>query len=119
MTATAQSSQPQEKTGAQLLTSLSGALPAEISVRPIMGMAGVALGAMIGTINGRLLSGGLPDIRGAMGLGLDEGSWIHPVLNRGLMCTGQYIVVASAQRRARILQLPCAKFLGMGLVALP
>ena len=49
-----------ERTGTQILLSLAGALPAEISTRPLLGMLGVALGAMIGTINGRLLSGAQP-----------------------------------------------------------
>src|ERR1700689_2841480 len=77
-----------ERTGTQILLSLAGALPAEISTRPLLGMLGVALGAMIGTINGRLLSVGLPDIRGAMGLGQDEASWMSTILNLGMMFLG-------------------------------
>jgi MFS transporter, DHA2 family, multidrug resistance protein len=119
MSATEQSSQTQEKTGAQILTSLSGALPAEISVRPVMGMAGVALGAMIGTINGRLLSVGLPDIRGAMGLGLDEASWIPTVLNMGMMFIGPFSVFLGGLLGARKVLLLCATILIVVSVALP
>src|SRR5271155_2060077 len=76
----------------RILTSLSGAIPAEISIHPLMGMVGVALGAMIATMNSRLLSVGLPDIRGAMGLGLDEASWISPAINMATMFIGPFSV---------------------------
>src|SRR6202142_1111883 len=108
-----------ERAGTQILLSLAGALPAEISVRPLMGMAGVALGAMIGTINGRLLSVGLPDIRGAMGLGLDEASWIPTVLNMGMMFIGPFSVFLGGLLGARKVLLLCATILIVVSVALP
>jgi hypothetical protein len=40
--------------------------------RPFIGMLGVFLGAGIATLNTRLLSVGLPDLRGALGFGVDE-----------------------------------------------
>ncbi len=43
---------------------------------PYVGTLGVFLGAGIVTLNGRLISVGLPDLRGAMGLGIDDASWI-------------------------------------------
>jgi MFS transporter, DHA2 family, multidrug resistance protein len=119
MSATAQSSQTQEKTGVQILLSLSGALPAEISVRPLIGMSGVALGAMIGTINGRLLSVGLPDIRGVMGLGLDEASWLPTVLNMGMMFIGPFSVFLGGLLGARKVLLLCATILIPVSILLP
>jgi MFS transporter, DHA2 family, multidrug resistance protein len=76
----------------RVLTSLSGAMPAEISIHPLMGMAGVALGAMISTMNSRLLSVGLPDIRGAMGLSVDQASWIPTAINMATMFIGPFSV---------------------------
>jgi DHA2 family multidrug resistance protein len=95
----------------RVLSSLSGALPAEISIHPLIGMVGVALGAVIATINGRLLSVGLPDIRGAMGLGQDEASWIPTVLNMGMMFIGPFSVYLGGILGARKVLLTCATIL--------
>ena len=43
---------------------------------PRLGLAAVLMGAFISTLNGRLSSFGLADIRGALGAGFDEGAWI-------------------------------------------
>jgi DHA2 family multidrug resistance protein len=43
---------------------------------PWLGLAAVLLGTFISTLNGRLSSFGLADIRGAVHAGFDEGAWI-------------------------------------------
>jgi MFS transporter, DHA2 family, multidrug resistance protein len=43
---------------------------------PWVGLLAVLMGTFISTLNGRLTSFGLADIRGAVGAGFDEGSWI-------------------------------------------
>jgi MFS transporter, DHA2 family, multidrug resistance protein len=43
---------------------------------PWLGLLAVLLGTFISTLNGRLSSFGLADIRGAVGAGFDEGAWI-------------------------------------------
>ena len=43
---------------------------------PWLGLIGVLMGTFISTLNGRLSSFGLADIRGAVGAGFDEGAWI-------------------------------------------
>src|SRR5471032_3514370 len=43
---------------------------------PWLGLAAVLLGTFISTLNGRLSTFGLADIRGAVGAGFDEGAWI-------------------------------------------
>jgi len=43
---------------------------------PWLGLAAVLMGAFISTLNGRLSTLGLADIRGAVGAGFDEGAWI-------------------------------------------
>jgi MFS transporter, DHA2 family, multidrug resistance protein len=45
---------------------------AALTTHPFMGILGVFMGAGIATLNARLLSVGLPDLRGAMGFGVDE-----------------------------------------------
>jgi DHA2 family multidrug resistance protein len=103
----------------RVLTSLSGAVPAEISIHPLMGMAGVALGAMIATMNGRLLSVGLPDIRGAMGLGLDEASWISTAINMATMFIGPFSVFLGGLFGWRRVLLFCAGIFVAVSVLLP
>ena len=57
-----------------------------------VGTVGVFLGAGIATLNGRLVSVGLPDLRGALGLGVDEASWIPTAYNMALMFIGPFSV---------------------------
>ena len=72
-------------------TELRAAQPmSTLSTNPLLGVAGVLLGAMIATCTGRLLSVGLVDLRGALHFGADEASWINtsfnaheePIINR-------------------------------------
>ena len=59
---------------------------------PYVGTVGVFLGAGIATVNGRLISVGLPDLRGALGLGVDEASWIPTAYNMAMMFIGPFSV---------------------------
>ena len=59
---------------------------------PYLGILGVFLGAGMATLNGRLLSVGLPDLRGALGLGFDEASWMPTALNMAMMFSGVFVV---------------------------
>jgi DHA2 family multidrug resistance protein len=63
-----------------------------LSENPYVGTLGVYLGASIVTLNGRLISVGLPDLRGAMGLGIDDASWIPTSYNMALMFMGPFSV---------------------------
>src|SRR5215831_14243135 len=57
-----------------------------------VGTVGVFLGAGVATLNGRLITVGLPDLRGALGLGVDEASWIPTAYNMALMFIGPFSV---------------------------
>ncbi|MDB5599098.1 MAG: drug resistance transporter, EmrB/QacA subfamily [Xanthobacteraceae bacterium] len=46
------------------------------SLRALIGVAAVLLGTFTSIVNARLTEIGLADIRGALGIGADEGSWI-------------------------------------------
>jgi MFS transporter, DHA2 family, multidrug resistance protein len=60
------------------------------SDRPLIGVIAVLLGAVISTLNTRITSFGLADLRGALGLGFDQGSWV------GTVFTASQMVVAPA-----------------------
>jgi DHA2 family multidrug resistance protein len=63
-----------------------------LSQNPYVGTLGVYLGASIVTLNGRLISVGLADLRGALGFGIDEASWIPTSYNMALMFMGPFSV---------------------------
>jgi DHA2 family multidrug resistance protein len=67
-------------------------LVASLDQNPYVGTLGVFLGAGIATLNGRLISVALPDLRGALGLGVDEASWIPTAYNMALMFIGPFSV---------------------------
>src|SRR3954471_12435087 len=63
-------------------TTAAGPLPLAAVPRseyPVIGVVAVMVGAFISTLNVRLTSVGLADIRGALDLGIDEGSWISTI----------------------------------------
>jgi MFS transporter, DHA2 family, multidrug resistance protein len=62
--------------------------PPVISTRPLIGVIGVLLGAIISTLAGRLTTFGLADVRGAVHAGFDEGAWIATALTVGQMMIG-------------------------------
>ena len=68
---------------------------------PYIGTLGVFFGAGIATLNGRMISVGLPDIRGAMGFGFDEASWIPTAFNMALMFIGPFSVFLGAMLGTR------------------
>jgi hypothetical protein len=70
--------------------------PAPITTHPYIGIAGVFLGAATSTLNGRLVSVGLPDLRGALGFSFDGASWIPTVLNMGMIFIGVFAVFLGA-----------------------
>src|SRR6266404_5827281 len=64
----------------------------EVKPNAYIGTLGVFLGAGIATLFGRLLSVGLPDLRGALGLGIDEAAWLPTAYNMALMFMGPFSV---------------------------
>jgi DHA2 family multidrug resistance protein len=53
--------------------------------RPAIGVAAVVVGAFISSLNSRITTVGLADIRGGMGFGFDEGSWVATVFSAAQM----------------------------------
>ena len=79
-----------------------------LATHPLLGVAGVLLGAMIATCTGRLMSVGLPDIRGALHLGVDEASWINTSFNASMMFIGPFSVYLGGLLGPRRVLLACA-----------
>src|ERR1700726_3191785 len=71
----------------QAPTAPGGGLFAAIgrSEYPVAGILAVMLGAFISSLNTKLTTFGLADIRGGLSLGFDEGSWINTVFGAAQM----------------------------------
>ena len=59
-----------------------------ITARPFIGVLAVLLGSIISTLDNRITSFGLADIRGAVHAGFDEGAWITTAFTVGQMLIG-------------------------------
>src|SRR5260370_30726054 len=79
-----------------------------VTTHPLLGVAGVLLGALIATCTGRLMSVGLADIRGGWHVGVDEGSWIKTAFNGSMMFIGPFSVYLGGLLGARRVLLACA-----------
>ncbi len=90
-----------------------------ITTHPLLGVAGVLLGAMIATCTGRLISVGLADLRGALHLGVDEASWISTAFNAALMFVGPFSVYLGGLLGARRVLLGCASLFTLISLLLP
>jgi DHA2 family multidrug resistance protein len=86
---------------------------------PYVGTFGVFLGAGIATLNGRLISIGLPDLRGAMGFGVDEASWIPTTYNMALMFIGPFSVYLGGLLGVRLVLLYSALIFILCSILLP
>jgi len=76
------------------------------SVRPYIGMLGVLLGSIIGTLGSRVTSFGLADLRGGLSAGFDEGAWITTSFGVGQMLVGvasPYLGAVFGARRVLLL----------------
>jgi MFS family permease len=79
-----------------------------VTTHPLLGVAGVLLGALMATYTGRLMSVGLADIRGALHFEVDEGSWINTVFNASIMFIGPFSVYLGGLLDPRRALLACA-----------
>src|SRR5215472_13674679 len=78
------------------------------TTNPYVGILAVFLGAGLATLNSRLLSVGLPDLRGAFGLSFDDASWLPTALNMAMMFSGVFVVFLNAFWGPRRILLPMA-----------
>ena len=80
----------------QIARGLAGVVPAELSKSPLLGILGVIMGAGIVTLTGRMLTLGLADLKGHVGIGFDDGAWISSAYNVALMFIGPFTVYLGA-----------------------
>jgi DHA2 family multidrug resistance protein len=91
----------------------------ETRTNPYVGIVGVFLGAGLATLNARLVSIGLADLRGALGLGFDEASWIPTALNMAMMFSGVFVVFFNVLYGPRRILLPAAAIFAVTSALLP
>ena len=79
-------------TPAEIAHATAAAIPSEVSTRPLLGILGVVMGAGLVTLTGRMLSLGLADLRGHVGISYDDGAWLDSAFNAALMFIGPFSV---------------------------
>ena len=80
----------------QLAEGVGRVVPGELSKSPLLGILGVIMGAGIVTLTGRMLTLGLADLKGHVGIGFDQGAWISSAYNVALMFIGPFTVYVGA-----------------------
>jgi DHA2 family multidrug resistance protein len=83
------------------IAALRSMLPADLSHSPKLGILAVVMGAALASLTARLLSLGLADLRGHLGLGVDEGAWIGTAFNTATVFIGPLTVYLGALLGAR------------------
>src|SRR6201996_9414265 len=79
-------------TSTEIAHATAAAIPSEISTRPLLGILGVIIGAGLVTLTGRMLSLGLADLKGHVGISYDDGAWLDSAYNAALMFIGPFTV---------------------------
>jgi len=90
MAATAITTRP--LTPMELAQATAKTIPSEVSPRSLLGILGVLIGAGLVTLTGRMLSLGLADLRGHVGISYDECAWLDSAYNAALMFIGPFSV---------------------------
>src|ERR1700745_3142625 len=90
-----------DTTPIRIAQAAAAAMPAELSKSPLLGILGVITGAGVVTLTGRMISLGLADLKGGLGFGFDDGSWISSAYNIALMFIGPFTVYVGALLGAR------------------
>src|SRR6202161_2679833 len=76
----------------EIARATAAAIPSEVSTRPLLGILGVVTGAGLVTLAGRMLSLGLADLKGHVGISFDDGAWLDSAFNASLMFVGPFTV---------------------------
>jgi MFS transporter, DHA2 family, multidrug resistance protein len=80
----------------QLALATARAMPGQLSKSPLLGILGVIMGAGIVTLTGRMITLGLADLKGHVGIGFDDGAWLSSAYNVALMFIGPFTVYLGA-----------------------
>jgi len=76
----------------EIARATAAAIPSELSTRPVLGIFGVLIGAGLVTLTGRMLSLGLADLKGHVGISYDQGAWLDSAYNASVMFIGPFTV---------------------------
>src|SRR6202795_4606897 len=79
-------------TALEIARGAASAIPSEVSTRPLLGILGVVVGAGLVTLTGRMLTLGLADLKGHVGISFDNGAWLDSAYNASLMFIGPFSV---------------------------
>jgi DHA2 family multidrug resistance protein len=97
----------------------AAAIPSEVSTRPLLGILGVVIGAGLVTLTGRMLSLGLADLKGHIGISFDDGAWLDSAYNASLMFIGPFTVYLGGLLGPRRILLFAAGIFTLACVFLP
>ena len=106
-------------TPAQIARATAAAMPAEVSTRPLLGILGVVIGAGLVTLTGRMLTLGLADLKGHVGIGYDAGAWFDSAFNASLMFIGPFTVYLGGLLGPRRILLFAAGVFTLACIYLP
>src|SRR5260370_341004 len=91
----------------------------QFTTNPYVGNLAVFLGAGLATLSSRLLSVGLPDLRGALGISFDDASWLPTAFNMTTIFSGVFVVFVNAFWGPRRILLPAAAIFTAASFLLP
>jgi MFS transporter, DHA2 family, multidrug resistance protein len=77
---------------AKVAQALARIAPADLSKSPVLGILGVIIGAGIVTLTGRMITLGLSDLKGHVGIAFDDGAWTGTAYNMALIFIGPFTV---------------------------
>src|SRR6201988_3618037 len=100
-------------------SSPSQSVQPQLTTNPYVGILAVFMGAGLATLSSRLLSVGLPDLRGALGIGFDDASWLPTAFNMATMFSGVFVVFLNAFWGPRRILLPAAAIFTAASFLLP
>jgi DHA2 family multidrug resistance protein len=101
------------------VAALRSVLPPDLAHSPLLGIVAVIMGAAMASLAGRLLSLGLADLRGHLGIGGDEGAWIPTAFNASTMFIGPLSVYLGALLGSRRVLLVCSAVFAVVSACLP
>ena len=106
-------------TPAEIARATAAAIPSAISTRPLLGILGVLIGAGLVTLTGRMLSLGLADLKGHLGISYDAGAWLDSAYNAAIMFIGPFSVYLGGSLGPRRILLFAAGIFAVTCAFLP
>lgn len=106
-------------TAVEIAHAAAAAIPSEVSTRPLLGILGVVTGAGLVTLTGRMLSLGMADLRGHLGIAFDSAAWLDSAYNASLMFIGPFSVYLGGLLGPRRILLFAAGVFTLSCIFLP